>query len=86
MSTRLPYAWARAYRALLQNGTGGAALTVSPHTPAWAMAELRRRYGPLPVRQVSDEELDTLLPPPTHKQAMRPKSWMPLPTRSIWIA
>ena len=61
MSTRLPYAWARAYRALLQNGTGGAALTVSPHTPAWAMAELRRRYGPLPVRQVSDEELDTLL-------------------------
>ncbi|HWL28669.1 MAG TPA: type II secretion system protein GspE, partial [Burkholderiaceae bacterium] len=61
MMTRLPYSWARAHRALMQTGAKGVALTVSERTPAWALAEIRRRHGALPVRQVSDEELDTLL-------------------------
>src|SRR3546814_7762692 len=61
MTVRLPYAWARAHRALVQMGAAGAALTISERTPAWALAEIRRHHGSLPVRQVSDEELDTLL-------------------------
>jgi len=61
MISRLPYAWARAHRALIQTGASGASLTVSERTPAWALAEIRRRHGMLPVREVSDAELDTLL-------------------------
>jgi general secretion pathway protein E len=61
MMARLPYSWARAYRALLQTGATGVGLTISDRTPAWAVAEIRRRHGPLPTREVSDEELDTLL-------------------------
>jgi general secretion pathway protein E len=61
MTARLPYSWARAYRALMQTGATGVGLTISERTPAWALAEIRRRHGPLPTRQVSDEELDTLL-------------------------
>ncbi|MDX3893225.1 type II secretion system ATPase GspE [Pusillimonas sp.] len=61
MISRLPYAWARAHRALIQTGASGAALTISERTPAWALAEIRRRHGALPVREVSDAELDTLL-------------------------
>ena len=58
---RLPYAWARSHRALIQAGTAGPSLTVSERTPAWALAEIRRRYGSLPQRRVPDAELDTLL-------------------------
>ncbi|MEB2399027.1 MAG: type II secretion system ATPase GspE [Alcaligenaceae bacterium] len=61
MSMRLPYAWARAQRALIQSGPAGATLTVSARTPSWALEEIRRRHGDLPMRQVSDSELDTLL-------------------------
>lgn len=61
MMPRLPYAWARAQRALLRTGTAGTELLVSERTPAWALAELRRRHGGLPQRQVPDAELDTLL-------------------------
>ncbi|HWK71448.1 MAG TPA: type II secretion system ATPase GspE [Burkholderiaceae bacterium] len=61
MTVRLPYAWARTHRALIQTGTAGAALTISERTPAWALAEIRRHHGSLPLREVSDEELDTLL-------------------------
>ncbi|HLU19703.1 MAG TPA: type II secretion system ATPase GspE [Pusillimonas sp.] len=61
MISRLPYAWARAQRCLIQTGAAGAALTISERTPSWALAEIRRRHGALPVRTVSDDELDTLL-------------------------
>ncbi|NYT78669.1 type II secretion system ATPase GspE [Alcaligenaceae bacterium] len=61
MTARLPYVWARTYRALIQNGTSGAAVVVSERTPEWARAEIRRQYGSLPMREVADEELDTLL-------------------------
>lgn len=61
MSIRLPYAWARTHRALVQTGASGALLITSDNTPAWALAEVRRRHGKLPHRHVTDAELDTLL-------------------------
>ncbi|MFA5489609.1 MAG: type II secretion system ATPase GspE [Candidimonas sp.] len=61
MSSRLPYAWARAHRALIQTGSSGVTLTTSGRTPDWALTEIRRRHGELHHRVVSDEELDTLL-------------------------
>jgi len=61
MTARLPYAWARAQRALIAPTADGLRLMLSPATPAWARNELRRRYGDLPVREVNDAELDTLL-------------------------
>ena len=62
MKARLPYAWARAQRALIQAGAAsGAVLTTSERTPAWALAEIRRRHGELAHRVVPDAELDTLL-------------------------
>ncbi len=61
MNSRLPYAWARAHRALIQTGSSGVTLTTSDQTPEWALAEIRRRHGELHRRTVSDEELDTLL-------------------------
>ncbi|HUH41461.1 MAG TPA: GspE/PulE family protein, partial [Castellaniella sp.] len=61
MMVRLPYAWARSHRALIQMGSAGPTLAVSERTPEWALAEIRRQHGVLPVRTVSDAELDTLL-------------------------
>lgn len=61
MSIRLPYAWARTHRALIQVGSAGVVLISSVSTPGWALAEIRRRYGDLAHREVSDSELDTLL-------------------------
>ncbi len=61
MITRLPYAWARAQRTLIQTGGGDALLVVTERTPAWALAEIRRRHGELPQRRVADAEFDTLL-------------------------
>lgn len=61
MNIRLPYAWARTYRALIQAGTAGVVLTTSARTPAWALAEIRRHHGEISHREVADEELDTLL-------------------------
>ena len=62
MKTRLPYAWARAHRALIQaSASSGEWLTTSERTPAWALIEIRRCHGELPHRVVPDAELDTLL-------------------------
>ena len=62
MKTRLPYAWARAHRALIQaSASSGEWLTTSERTPAWALIEIRRCHGELPHRVVPDTELDTLL-------------------------
>jgi len=57
----LPYAWARAHRALLTLRPDGAALVFSPRTPGWARAEALRRHPGAQVREVADEELETLL-------------------------
>jgi general secretion pathway protein E len=57
----LPYAWARAQRAVLALRGGQAHLTISARTPAWALAEIRRCHGELPVDEVADEVLETLL-------------------------
>ncbi len=61
MNARLPYAWARTHRALIQTGSTGVMLTTSERTPAWALAEIRRLHGDVPHRVVTDAELDTLL-------------------------
>ena len=61
MNARLPYAWARANRALIQTGATGHRLVCTERTPAWALAEIRRRHGELPKQQVTDAEFDTLL-------------------------
>jgi general secretion pathway protein E len=57
----LPYAWARAQRAVLLVRGGHTQLTVSARTPPWALAEIRRCHGDLPVEQVDDTVLETLL-------------------------
>ena len=61
MSIRLPYAWARSHGALIEQGADSLALVVSPRTPGWALTELRRVHGDLPMRTVSEAEIDTLL-------------------------
>ena len=59
---KLPYAWARQHRALLHwLGGGLGELVITHQTPAWAVTEVRRRHGPLPLRRVQDAELDGLL-------------------------
>jgi general secretion pathway protein E len=57
----LPYTWARAQRALLNIRPDGTTLTVSPRTPAWAIAEVQRRHGALRIMRVPDAELETKL-------------------------
>ncbi|NYT39099.1 GspE/PulE family protein, partial [Allopusillimonas soli] len=61
MTPRLPYLWARTYRALLHPGAGGLELTISEHTPQWAVSEIQRRHGVLPINKVSDVALEPLL-------------------------
>ncbi|OVZ60256.1 type II secretion system protein GspE [Pigmentiphaga sp. NML080357] len=57
----LPYSWARAQRALLSMRPEGNLLTVSPRTPAWAIAEIQRRHGSVRITRISDAELETRL-------------------------
>ncbi|CAM3714954.1 type II secretion system ATPase GspE [Bordetella tumulicola] len=57
----LPYRWARAQRAVLLLRPGASQLTTSPRTPAWAVREILRCHGEVPITQVSDEALETLL-------------------------
>ncbi len=57
----LPYAWARAQRALITQRADGIMLTISERTPAWALDEIRRAHGELQQRVVPDAELETLL-------------------------
>jgi general secretion pathway protein E len=59
--TPLPYAWARAQRALLTIRPDGATLVHSRRTPAWALAEAQRCYPDVSIREVPDDELETLL-------------------------
>ena len=58
--TRLPCLGARA-AALLRRAGDGDELVVSPLTPSWAITEVRRRHGPVPLRQAADAELESLL-------------------------
>jgi len=57
----LPYAWARAQRAVLSLRAGAPQLTVSPRTPAWAVREILRCHGEVPVAQVDDAALEAML-------------------------
>ncbi|QRF62036.1 type II secretion system ATPase GspE [Variovorax paradoxus] len=65
MSPALPHAWARSQRIVLQPAdeaaAGGACIVVCRRTPGWAVAEVRRRFGALPLHQVGDGEMDRLL-------------------------
>ena len=56
----LPYAWAKAQRALLRPGEHGATLLVSPRTPGWAISEVRQRHAPASLESVRDDELEAL--------------------------
>ncbi|HHN2599391.1 type II secretion system protein GspE, partial [Pseudomonas aeruginosa] len=53
----LPYAWAKAQRALLRPGEHGATLLVSPRTPGWAISEVRQRHALASLESVRDDEL-----------------------------
>ncbi|MBV7482794.1 type II secretion system ATPase GspE [Bordetella sp. BOR01] len=57
----LPYTWARTQRAVLLLRPGASQLTTSARTPAWAVREILRCHGEVPVAEVSDEALETLL-------------------------
>ncbi|MBJ7264488.1 MAG: type II secretion system protein GspE, partial [Burkholderiaceae bacterium] len=59
--TPLPYAWARAQRAILTVKPDGALLTYSSRTPAWALAEVQRCYPAAQLHVVPDDEMETLL-------------------------
>ncbi|WP_445394586.1 type II secretion system ATPase GspE [Stenotrophomonas maltophilia] len=48
----LPYAWVRSHGVLLADTDDGPVLLGTAETPAWAVAELRRRHGPLPFQQL----------------------------------
>ncbi|MBG4611363.1 type II secretion system protein GspE, partial [Pseudomonas aeruginosa] len=56
----LPYAWAKAQRALLRPGEHGATLLVSPRTPGWAISEVRQRHAPASLEGVRDDGGDSL--------------------------
>ena len=57
----LPYAWSRANRTLMRETGDQAEILVCPATPSIAIAEVRRHYGAVALRQVSDAEMDALL-------------------------
>lgn len=57
----LPYSWARTQRAVLLLRPGASKLTVSARTPAWAIREILRCHGEVPLATVSDDALETLL-------------------------
>lgn len=60
--SRLPYAWAKAQRVVLQPGDeAGALLSRCPSSPGWALAEVRRRHGQVRVEAISDAQMDELL-------------------------
>nr|WP_220466611.1 type II secretion system ATPase GspE [Stenotrophomonas tumulicola] len=50
----MPFAWARSHGLLLQRHEEGLVMLGTVATPAWAVAELRRRHGALPL-QLLDE-------------------------------
>lgn len=57
----LPYSWARTQRAVLLLRPGASKLTTSARTPSWAIREIVRCHGEVPLEQVSDDALETLL-------------------------
>ncbi len=61
MNARIPYAWAKAQRAMLQPEDGGQVLVRCAETPAWALDEIRRCHGELSQRLVGAAEFDMLL-------------------------
>ena len=70
--------------ALLRRAGDGDELVVSPLTPSWAITEVRRRHGPVPLRQAADAELESLLTAAADAPAM-PPPWSARPrTRLTW--
>src|SRR5690606_22089981 len=57
----LPYAWARAQRAIVQRAGAQYLVQVSEQTPGWAVAELLREYAPAELRRVDDTSMQALL-------------------------
>jgi len=49
-SAPLPYAWVRSHGVMLSEVGGESVLLGTAETAAWAVAELRRRHGPLPFQ------------------------------------
>ncbi|MGC3654876.1 type II secretion system protein GspE, partial [Pseudomonas aeruginosa] len=58
--SQLPYAWAKAQRALLRPGEHGATQLVSPRTPGWAISEVRQRHAGAPRGWGRPDERSTL--------------------------
>lgn len=46
----LPYAWVRSHGVMLAEAGGAPVLLGTTETAAWAVAELRRRHGPVPFQ------------------------------------
>ena len=61
MSARLPHAWARAQRVVVDVGAPSPALVLTALTPGWAVAEARRHSGIAVCREVGEAEMDALL-------------------------
>ncbi|AWB34406.1 type II secretion system ATPase GspE [Orrella marina] len=59
MTVRLPFVWARANGVLIETDSQGQRLVICPRTPQWALAEMRRVHGSLPIQSVSDTEFET---------------------------
>ena len=62
-STKLPFSWARRHAVLIERAdAAGAALLITPQTPAAAILETRRLLGvPLSLREVAEAEFDRAL-------------------------
>jgi hypothetical protein len=52
----LPYAWVRSHGVMLAEAGGAPVLLGTAETAAWAVAELRRRHGPLPFQVLDAAE------------------------------
>lgn len=70
----LPYAWAKAQRALLRPGEHGATLLVSPRTPGWAISEVRQRHALASLRASATTNSTPCWPAPTPIPAA-PRRW-----------
>ena len=63
----LPYAWARAQRAVVVRAGAQTLIQVSPRTPGWAVAELLREYAPADLQHVDDARMEALLAESHHQ-------------------
>ncbi|MEI2417860.1 type II secretion system ATPase GspE [Orrella sp. JC864] len=57
----LPYAWARAQRAVVLRAGEQYLIHTCPRTPGWAVGELLREYAPAELRPLDEARMDALL-------------------------